>query len=130
MEGWIQWLSEQGDNDWKRVALHVLDGVRVSTVFLGIDHQFGDGPPLVFETMVFIDDPSNPDENYRGDYDMERYSTWDAAILGHIAMCNKVFKPGWKAKALADLVDDEPLNEDDGDRLDEEDHVPVRATDS
>lgn len=27
--------------------------VRVSTVFLGLDHQFGDGPPLLFETMVF-----------------------------------------------------------------------------
>lgn len=25
----------------------------ISTVFLGIDHSFGQGPPLVFETMVF-----------------------------------------------------------------------------
>lgn len=25
----------------------------VSTVLLGLDHQYGDGPPLIFETMVF-----------------------------------------------------------------------------
>jgi hypothetical protein len=25
----------------------------VSTVFLGINHQFGNGPPLLFETMIF-----------------------------------------------------------------------------
>ncbi len=25
----------------------------VSTVFLGLDHNFGDGPPLLWETMVF-----------------------------------------------------------------------------
>lgn len=25
----------------------------VSTVFLGLDHRHGDGPPLIFETMVF-----------------------------------------------------------------------------
>lgn len=30
---------------------------RVSTVFLGIDHNWGEGPPLLFETMVFRDWP-------------------------------------------------------------------------
>lgn len=30
------------------------DNVRVSTVFLGIDHSFGiGGPPILFETMIF-----------------------------------------------------------------------------
>lgn len=29
------------------------NGVHVSTVFLGIDHGFGFGPPVLFETMVF-----------------------------------------------------------------------------
>lgn len=28
-------------------------GGRLSTVFLGLDHSFGDGPPLIFETMLF-----------------------------------------------------------------------------
>lgn len=25
----------------------------VSTVWMGLNHQYGDGPPLIFETMVF-----------------------------------------------------------------------------
>lgn len=35
------------------VADETIKGVRVSTVFLGLDHGWGGGPPLVFETMVF-----------------------------------------------------------------------------
>jgi hypothetical protein len=31
---------------------HVGD-VHVSTVWLGLDHGYGDGPPLIFETMIF-----------------------------------------------------------------------------
>lgn len=27
--------------------------VNVSTVFLAIDHAFGDGPPVLYETMIF-----------------------------------------------------------------------------
>lgn len=27
--------------------------VAVSTIWLGVNHQYGDGPPLIFETMVF-----------------------------------------------------------------------------
>lgn len=49
--------------------------VRVSTVFLGLDHRFGDnGPPLVFETMIF----GGPQDSYQ-----ERYSTWEEAEAGH-----------------------------------------------
>ncbi len=49
---------------------------RVSTVFLGLDHQYGDGPPLVFETMVF------EGEGF-GDLYCERYATWEDAEAGH-----------------------------------------------
>jgi hypothetical protein len=30
-----------------------LYGEKLSTVWLGIDHNWGDGPPLIFETMLF-----------------------------------------------------------------------------
>lgn len=33
-----------------RVALDDIGEVRVSTVFLGIDHQHGNGPPILWET--------------------------------------------------------------------------------
>lgn len=42
----------------------------VSTVFVGVDHRVidGDGPPIVFETMVF-------DGVYGGDFPVTRCST-------------------------------------------------------
>jgi hypothetical protein len=49
----------------------------VSTVWLGINHQWFDGPPLIYETLVF-----------GGDHDgeMERYPNRDAALAGHDQM--------------------------------------------
>ena len=47
----------------------------VSTVWLGFDHGFGEGPPLIFETMVF--GPGQEDEY------QERYATAEEAKVGH-----------------------------------------------
>lgn len=55
------------------------DKVLVSTVFLGLDHNWsGDGPPLLFETMIF-----------GGPHDQQcwRYSTWGHAMKGHAHAC-------------------------------------------
>jgi len=57
--------------------------VLVSTVFLGLDHSFGDGPPQLFETMVFRG------EDEEG---CERCSTWEEAEAQHEKMCAEVFK--------------------------------------
>jgi hypothetical protein len=65
----------------RRVALDEFDGVRVSTVFLVLNHSFGDGPPLWFETMVF----GGADDQY-----CDRYSTWEAAENGHRAIVAKL----------------------------------------
>lgn len=61
--------------------------VTVSTVFLGIDHNFfGDGPPLLYETMLFTEDQSVADvdgeEGWFTDR-CERYPTEDDAREGH-----------------------------------------------
>ncbi len=78
---WARWF-ETGD---RRVALtEMADGAfEVSTVFLGLDHRFGeeDGPPLLFETMVFRHAPEGGRVSVDG-Y-QERYGTWDDAIAGH-----------------------------------------------
>lgn len=67
----------------RQVSRTVLpDGKLVSTVFLGLDHSFGDGPPLIFETMVFPPDSLN-------ELDCERYSTEKEAIVGHTKMVEK-----------------------------------------
>ncbi len=40
----------------ERLILNTIlpNGRRVSTILLGIDHSFGMGRPLIFETMVFV----------------------------------------------------------------------------
>lgn len=73
------------DREYKIVARTELeDGRFVSTVWLGIDHRFSsDGPPIIFETMVFPGDGSWIEE------DMERYVTLEQAQRGHEAMVRK-----------------------------------------
>lgn len=70
------WM-EHVDEAWARVAYTEFDhgNIYVSTVFLGLDHRFyGEGPPIVFESMIF-----GP---YGGNEQM-RYSTWEEAEKGH-----------------------------------------------
>ena len=47
----------------------------VSTVFLGIDHKFGEGPPILFETMIYMNGEFT-------DY-QTRCSTWRQALRMH-----------------------------------------------
>jgi len=63
------------------VAQDKVGEMLVSTVFLGLDHQFGAGEPVLFETMVF-----------GGEYDGEqdKYSTWEEAEAGHAEILAKV----------------------------------------
>ena len=51
------------------------NGMSVSTVWVGIDHGFGRGDILIFETMVFPQEMS--------DHEQERYSTREQALAGH-----------------------------------------------
>jgi hypothetical protein len=67
--------------DW-RVALDRVNDLCVSTVWLSVDHQFGDGPPLIFETMVFDGDESS-------DLLCRRYSTMAQAKAGHAEVLAK-----------------------------------------
>jgi hypothetical protein len=59
------------------------DDVRVSTVFLGLDMNFGHGPPLLFETIVFVNG---------AEQEQARYSTWAEAEEGHENAVAKTFK--------------------------------------
>ena len=76
---WARWF-ETAD---RRVARDVIDGVIVSTVFLGLDHRFiGDGPPVLYESMVFGDTEEH----------MWRYSTREQALAGHQALAKRVYE--------------------------------------
>ena len=63
--------------DMKLVKQDTIDGVFVSTVFLGLDHAWSEDPnhkPVLWETMIF-----------GGEYDdyQERYTSHQDALEGH-----------------------------------------------
>lgn len=57
------------------VAQDIIIGVRISTVFLGINHSLDDDRPLTFETMIF---GMNDESEYQ-----ERCHTYDEAVAQH-----------------------------------------------
>lgn len=76
--GLDQWAELHSNREYKCLAQTNVGGdMWVSTVWLGLDHGFGSGPPLIFETMVFGDDTGWMD------LDMTRYATEEAAYVGH-----------------------------------------------
>lgn len=68
---WAKWFDS---DEHRRVAFDQIGDVRISTVFLGLDHRFGQGEPLLFETMIFGE---------TSDGWSDRYSTWAEAEAGH-----------------------------------------------
>jgi len=68
----LDWVKETKYN--RNVSKTIVGDVEISTVFLGIDHNYFGDEPLWFETMIF-----------GGKFDeyQERYTTWDQAEEGH-----------------------------------------------
>ena len=75
----MKWAAERESRTWGGcVGRTDVGGKVVHTSFLGIDHNFdGDGPPLLFETMV-RDAASGEWDDFQ-----ERYATWEEAEKGH-----------------------------------------------
>ncbi len=74
---WSRWFETA---DRKIAKTQISEDVEVSTVFLGLNHSFGDGPPLIYETMVF---------GGEHDGEMNRYSTREESLKGHKEMVRK-----------------------------------------
>lgn len=73
------------DMSYKRVWETTLpDGRWISTVWLGLDHSFGDTSPLIFETMVFR---SKTD---MAELSQQRYSTRLEALVGHMLLVGEL----------------------------------------
>jgi hypothetical protein len=90
---WGEWLNDVGH---RQVAFTGNKTKYVSTVFLGLDHRhMGGGPPLVFESMAFIEEGKwfegayGERIYYPTSLDCERYSSWEDAEIGHRAMVRK-----------------------------------------
>ncbi len=83
----MDWARAFGSRLGRSVAKTKLEDATVSTVFLGLNHQYGDGPPLIFETMVF----GGPFDQWQ-----DRCSTWDEAEAMHektVAFCKEGVGP-------------------------------------
>ena len=80
---WGKWMEKRGV---RKVGKTMIGRVRVSTVFLGLDHSFDNGPPILFETMVF----GGPMDQYE-----DRYRTWDEAEVGHRVIVEQVKQIPW-----------------------------------
>jgi hypothetical protein len=83
-DGLMEWAKDFG-NDVNRVVKQTTlkNGKWVSTVWLGLDHNYGGGRPHIFETMVF------PSDNDMGELDQRRYSTEAEALAGHEELCKE-----------------------------------------
>ena len=93
----MEWATEREENMRVAAATVGRRGVQdgrwqwrrrywVSTVYLGIDHNFGQGPPLIFETMIF----DNAADEFLSFQD--RYATEEQAIAGHDAAVRAVVR--------------------------------------
>lgn len=76
-------------SELRRVALDEVGVLQISTVWLGLDHSFGlgDGPPLIFETMVF------QLESHESLY-CYRYTTEMQAFRGHADVLAYIIQNG------------------------------------
>jgi hypothetical protein len=97
LEGWSKWFEKHYDD--RIVAFTRTDLIEVSTVFLGLNHNFNfgpdRGPPLIFETMAFhkVDAPKTLSNNLQVEWNGEetmRCSTWEEAELQHKMMVAEV----------------------------------------
>ena len=99
-EGLISWAREFEEVDRRVNWTKLWWGGHVSTVWLGFDHNFcRQGPPLIFETMVF--------GWYGSDLSQVRYSTEGEALEGHAKMVKQWSNPayllGWITAAVIDM---------------------------
>ncbi len=78
LQTWSEWMCETE----RHVAQDEIEGARISTVFLGLDHNpYFSGPPLLYETMVFGGVCNDA---------IERCSTWEQAEAMHGRTCDLV----------------------------------------
>lgn len=83
---WAEWF-ERASRTRERIIAHDRDEgpdgieILVSTVFLGLDHAWGNGPPVLWETLVM---------GGLLDGEMRRYSSREAALQGHQEVCRQV----------------------------------------
>ena len=77
------------DDAYRQVALDDVGGVRVSTIWLGVDHggYRNDDPPVIFETMVYAVDDAG--FTSFGEW-QRRYHTETEALEAHAELVRRM----------------------------------------
>jgi hypothetical protein len=91
---WGQWFdtADRQVADDTLLPPAVPSEVRVSTIFLGIDHAWGGGPPVLWETMIF------GDKSFFNDRQM-RYTSREDALAGHKEMVEMILAAAKELRA-------------------------------
>lgn len=99
-----EWAVTFEDTAARIVAKTTISGKFVSTVWLGLDHRFsGDGPPLIFETMIFPADDNDEIDDFGEEY-CERYATKEEAVRGHWRAVEMVMGPEPDEETLQEAI--------------------------
>jgi hypothetical protein len=76
----------------RHVGWTEIEGLKVSTIFLGVVANPFRKPPLLFETVVFDD---------YGSHDIARYETWEQAEAAHAAIVAEILAKARKPHEIS-----------------------------
>jgi len=89
---WAHWFEQH--RECRIIKQDFIEGtvprIGVSTVFLGLDYGWGEGQPVLWETLVF---------GTLLDGKMRRYRSKADALRGHVEMLSEV-RDAWSAASL------------------------------
>lgn len=93
LEQWTNWMGENPSD--RIVAKTRIGELMISTVFLGFDHNFLGGEPMLFETMIFDEGDEGDSTPFEGSEHgffehMKRDSSWADATVTHRKACESV----------------------------------------
>jgi len=77
----MDWAKKCEDDEYRKVKQDKIGKYFISTIWFGLNMNFfSNQEPLIFETMIFLDDDDQLDEFYLY---QEEYSTEQQALEGH-----------------------------------------------
>jgi hypothetical protein len=73
---WAELFEGEDNEDYCRIGSTTIGSWWISTVWIGLDMNWSEGSPIIFETMLF--EGGSPSDLY-----CDRYATEEAALAGH-----------------------------------------------
>jgi hypothetical protein len=108
----MQWAKAHDDPGYRVLGSHTVGNLWVSTVWLGIDHDFMNmfrdppAPPLIFESAIFV--VPEGDDNWQS-LELRRYRTEHEAMIGHtdlVHLANTIVDIG--KEVMNDVLEERP----------------------